>query len=70
MGIKTGPRTDARAEAYEKMLALHTDGKQYKQIAEACGVPIGTVRSTIYRARQHKGILPTRRKATSPEVAA
>lgn len=70
MTKKVGPASEARLQAYDTMLALHADGKQYKEIAEACGVPIGTVRSTIYRARQHKGILPTRRKATSPEVAA
>lgn len=37
---------------YKKPFEMHTNGFKYKEIAEEMGVPIGTVKSRIFIARQ------------------
>ena len=44
--------TRLQPELAEALLLYEVEGKQYKEIAKMLGVPIGTVRTRIFRARE------------------
>jgi RNA polymerase sigma-70 factor, ECF subfamily len=43
------------------VLLVDVEGLEYREAAEALGIPVGTVRSRLFRARQllHQALLPT-----------
>ena len=44
------------SEKHRSVLRLHLDGFTYKEIAEALGLPMGTVMSRLYRARREAAL--------------
>ena len=44
--------TRLQPELAEALLLYEVEGKQYKEIAQMLAIPIGTVRTRIFRARE------------------
>ena len=45
---------DALPEKYRTVITLyHLQGKQYEEIAEVLGLPMGTVKTHLFRAKEH-----------------
>jgi len=45
---------DALPEKYRAVITLyHLQGRQYEEIAEVLGIPLGTVKTHLFRAKEH-----------------
>lgn len=45
---------DALPEKYRTVITLyHLQGRQYEEIAEVLGIPLGTVKTHLFRAKEH-----------------
>ena len=62
---------EALPEKYRAVITLyHLQGRQYEEIAEVLGLPMGTVKTHLFRAKEalRKLLTPASAEAGSPEV--